>query len=115
MIDNGFDAYDLNTTYYVSGDNFQKLINFINDPPQNYHFTDYNCSAFVYDAGRVSGIPIPDPTIQIGIAGPGGAGFAKTPAGMASALREQKARNPSLDLNESGGKIPESNGPCNIQ
>ena len=115
MIDNGFDAYDLSTTYYVSGDNFQKLINFISDPPTNYHFTDYNCSAFVYDAGRVSGISIPDPTTQIGIAGPGGAGFAKTPAGMASALREQKANNPSLDLNESGGKIPESNGPCNFQ
>ncbi|RZJ75281.1 MAG: hypothetical protein EOO45_06100 [Flavobacterium sp.] len=115
MIDNGFDAYDLSTTYYVSGDNFQKLINFISDPPKNYHFTDYNCSAFVYDAGRVSGIPIPDPTTQIGIAGPGGAGFAKTPAGMASALREQKVNNPSLDLNEGGGRIPESNGPCNIQ
>lgn len=115
MIDNGFDPYDLSTTYYVSGDSFQKLINFIGDPPKNYHFTDYNCSAFVYDAGRVSGIPIPDPTTQIGIAGPGGAGFAKTPAGMASALREQKANNPNLDLNEGGGRIPESNGPCNIQ
>lgn len=115
MIDNGFDAYDLSTTYYVSGDNFQKLINFIGDPPKNYHFTDYNCSAFVYDAGRFSSIPIPDPTTQIGIAGPGGAGFAKTPAGMASALREQKANNPNMDLNEGGGRIPESNGPCNIQ
>lgn len=115
MIDNGFDAYNISSTYYVTGDSFQKVVDFISSPPNNYHFTDYNCSAFVYGAGQAGGIPIPDPTTQIGLGGPGGAGFAKTPAGMASALREQKANNHNLDINEAGGKIPESNGPCKIQ
>ncbi|KIA92225.1 hypothetical protein OC25_17440 [Pedobacter kyungheensis] len=115
IIDNGFDAYNISSTYYVTGENFQKVIDFISNPPKNYHFTDYNCSAFVYSAGQAGGIPIPDPTTQIGLGGPGGAGYAKTPAGMASALREQKAKNPNLDINEAGGKIPESHGPCKIQ
>ena len=115
ILDNGFVEYNISSTYYVSGESFQKVINFLSNPPTNYHFTDYNCSAFVYSAGQAAGIPIPDPTTQIGIGGAGGAGFAKTPAGMASALREQKAKNPNMDLNEGGGRIPESNGPCNIK
>ncbi|MBO9674167.1 MAG: hypothetical protein J7577_12025 [Sphingobacteriaceae bacterium] len=115
IIDNGFDTYNISSTYYVTGENFQKVIDFVSNPPKNYHFTDYNCSAFVYGAGQVAGIPIPDPTTQIGLSGPGGAGFAKTPAGMASALREQKVKNPDLDVNEAGGRIPESHGPCKIQ
>jgi hypothetical protein len=115
ILDNGFVEYDISSTYYVSGESFQKVVDYISNPPQNYHFTDYNCSAFVYGAGQAGGLPIPDPTTQIGLGGPGGAGFARTPAGMASALREQKANNSSMDLNEGGGKIPESNGPCKIE
>lgn len=115
IIDNGFDAYNVSSTYYVSGESFKKVIDYVSNPPKNYHFTEYNCSAFVYGAGQAGGISIPDPTTQIGLSGPGGAGFAKTPAGMASALRQQKVNNPSLDINESGGKIPGSNGPCKIE
>ncbi|WP_316795087.1 hypothetical protein [Pedobacter agri] len=89
------------------------MINYISNPPQQYHFTDFNCSAFVYGAGQAGGIPIPDPTTMIGISGPGGAGYAKTPAGMASALRQQRVSNPNSDINEGGGNIPKSNGPCN--
>jgi len=111
--DNGDIHYDVSSTYYVDSGSFQKVIDYISNPPTNYHFTDFNCSAFVYGAGQAGGIPIPDPTTQIGISGPGGAGYAKTPAGMASALREQKANNPNRDTNEAGGNIPESKGPCN--
>lgn len=107
-----FDSYNISATYYVTGESFQKVIDYVSNPPTNYHFTDYNCSAFVYGAGQAGSIPIPDPTTQIGLGGPGGAGFAKTPAGMASALREQKINNPKSDINEAGGKIPESHGPC---
>ena len=114
IIDNGFDTYDISASYFVNSGSFQKIIDFISNPPVNYHFTDYNCSAFVYGAGQAGGIQIPDPTTQIGLSGPGGAGFAKTPAGMASALREQKANNHDLDINEAGGIIPESHGPCKI-
>ncbi|WP_316846867.1 hypothetical protein [Pedobacter psychrodurus] len=108
ILDNGFDNYNISSTYYVSAESFQKVINYIANPPTNYHFTDFNCSAFVYGAGQAGGLPIPDPTGVIGM------GFGKTPAGMARALREQKANNPNLDINEAGGKIPESNGPCKI-
>lgn len=115
IIDNGDIEYNVCATYYVNSDNFQKAIDYISNPPKNYHFSYYNCSAFVYGAGQAGGIPIPDPTTQIGLGGPGGAAFAKTPAGMASALREQKAKNPNLDLNEAGGRVPGSNGPCKIK
>lgn len=115
IIDNGDMEYNVGATYYVTGENFQKVIDFVSNPPENYHFTDYNCSAFVYGAGQASGIPIPDPTTQIGLGGPGGVGFAKTPAGMASALLEQKAKNPNLDVNEAGGRVPGSKGPCKIE
>lgn len=112
ILDNGDMEYDIGATYYVTGDSFQKVIDYVSNPETNYHFLDYNCSAFVYGAGQASGIPIPDPTTQIGLGGPGGASFAKTPAGMASALREQKATNPKSDINEAGGRVPGSNGPC---
>jgi hypothetical protein len=115
IIDNGDMEYNVGATYYVTGENFQKVIDYVSNPPKNYHFTDYNCAAFVYGAGEAGGIPIPDPTTQIGLGGPGGAGFAKTPAGMASALREQKVKNPNLDVNEAGGRVPGSNGPCKIE
>lgn len=115
ILDNGDIEYNIGATYYITGENFQKVIDFISNPPKNYHFTDYNCSAFVYSAGQAGGIPIPDPTTQIGLGGPGGAGYAKTPAGMASALREQKAKNPNLDINEAGGLVPGSKGPCKIE
>lgn len=112
IVDNGDFEYNIGATYYVNEENFQKVINFIGSPPENYHFADYNCAAFVYQAGQAGGIPIPDPTTQIGLGGAGGSGFARTPAGMASALRDQKANNPTSDINEAGGRIPGSNGPC---
>jgi len=109
MLDNGDIEYGISATYYVNGESFQKVINYVSNPPTSYHFTDFNCSAFVYAAGQAGNIPIPDPTGLIGL------GYGKTPAGMANALREQKAKNPNLDINEGGGRIPGSNGPCKIE
>ncbi|MFF5380786.1 hypothetical protein [Pedobacter suwonensis] len=113
VLDNGDIQYNIGATYYVNSESFEKVINYVSNPPQRYHFTDFNCSAFVYGAGQAGGIPIPDPTTMIGISGPGGAGYAKTPAGMASALREQKTSNPNSDINEGGGNVPASKGECN--
>jgi len=109
IIDNGDMEYNMNATYYVTADSFKKVVDFVSNPTKNYHFTDYNCSAFVYGAGQAGGLPIPDPTGVIGM------GFGKTPAGMANALREQKAKNPNLDINEGGGRVPGSKGPCKIK
>jgi len=113
ILDNSFVEYNMSATYYVTNESFQKVINYVSNPPTQYHFTDYNCSAFVFGAGQAGGLPIPDPITQVGIGGPGGASFARTPAGMASALRAQKAATPNADINEGGGRIPASKGPCN--
>ncbi|MGY3055536.1 hypothetical protein ACVWYG_003757 [Pedobacter sp. UYEF25] len=115
ILDNGDLTYNISATYAVSANNFQKVINYLSNPPSRYDFTDYNCSAFVYGAGLAGNVPIPDPTTQIGLSGPGGVGISKTPAGMAAALRDQKAKNPNTGVNENGGRIPPSKGECNKQ
>lgn len=112
ILNNGYLEYNMSSTYFVSAESFQNVIDYISNPPTDYHFTDFNCTAFVYNAGKAGGISLPDPTTQIGLSGPGGAGFAMTPAGMASALREQKLNNPNLDINESGGQMAASKGEC---
>lgn len=113
MIDNGGLEYTMSSSFYTDAQSFQKVIEYISSPPENYHFTDFNCAAFVYQAGKAGNLPIPDPTTQIGFGGPGGAGFAMTPAGMASALNGQKAANPSADISKAGGRAPASKGQCN--
>ncbi|WP_025146593.1 hypothetical protein [Pedobacter jeongneungensis] len=112
ILDNGDIKYNISSTYYVNSESFQKVIEYLSNPPERYHFTDFNCSAFVYGAGQASDIPIPDPTTTIGISGPGGAGYARTPTGMANALRTQKASNPNSDINQGGGRVPASKGEC---
>lgn len=113
MIDNGGLEYSMSSSFYTDASSFQKVIDYISAPPENYHFTDFNCAAFVYQAGKAGNLPIPDPTTQIGFGGPGGAGYAMTPAGMASALSSQKAANPSADISKAGGRASASKGPCN--
>lgn len=113
MIDNGGLEYTMSSSFYTDAESFQKVIDYISSPPANYHFTDFNCAAFVYQAGKAGNLPIPDPTTQIGFGGPGGAGFAMTPAGMASALNTQKANNPRADISSAGGRAPASKGACN--
>jgi hypothetical protein len=112
MIDNGGLEYTMSATYSPNAQDFQKLIDYISSPPADYHYTDFNCAAFVYQAGKAGNIPIPDPTTQIGFGGPGGAGFAMTPAGMGSALNAQKASNPSADISNAGGRASASKGEC---
>lgn len=113
ILDNGDLKYDISGRYNVSGESFQKIIDYLSKPPTDYDFTENNCSAFVYNAGLIGSVPIPNPTTQTGLSGASGGGFAKTPAGMAAALREQKANDPSADINENGGRIPASKGECN--
>ncbi|MEJ5996605.1 hypothetical protein WG904_19410 [Pedobacter sp. Du54] len=113
MIDNGGLEYTMSATYWTDAESFKKLIEYVASPPANYHFTDFNCAAFVYNAGKAAGLPIPDPTTQIGFAGPGGAGAAMTPQGMAAALDKQKVTNPKSDISRSDGRAPASKGPCN--
>lgn len=113
MKDNSDLEYNLAASYFTTAENFQKIINYIANPPTNYHFTDFNCATFAYYAAQAAGIAVPNPTTQIGFAGPGGAGTAMTPSGMATALRAQKANNPNADITQAGGTAPASKGECN--
>ncbi len=113
MKDNSDLEYDVSASYFTTAENFQKILNFVSSPPTGYHFTNYNCATFVYYAAQAGSLPTPNPTTQIGFAGPGGAGSAMTPAGMASALKAQKAASPNADITQSGGTAPASKGECN--
>ena len=101
------------SSYFTDAANFQKIINYVSNPPTGYHFTDYNCATFAYYAASAGGLGLPNPTTQIGFAGPGGAGTAMTPSGMATALRAQKTANPNANITSGGGTAPASKGECN--
>ncbi len=113
MKDNSDLEYNMASSYFTTAESFQKIINYVANPPTGYHFTDYNCATFAYYAAQAGGLSVPNPTTQIGFAGPGGAGTAMTPSGMASALRAQKAANPSANITSGGGTAPASKGECN--
>lgn len=113
ILDNGDIKYDLAATYTVNSETFSKLITYLSGPRKDYDFMDFNCASYAYQAGQAAGLPIPNPITPVGISGPGGAGYADTPGGMAAALREQKFKNPAIDLNQGGGKVDPSKGPCN--
>lgn len=113
IVDNGGLEYNTSATYYTNAQNFQNLINYIKNPPQNYHYTDFNCTSFVYQAALKAGLPIPNPSTQIGLGGPGGVATAMTPAGMASALNNYKAQKPSADISNATMRATASKGECN--
>ena len=113
IIDNGGLEYNTSATYYTNAQNFQNLINYIKNPPQNYHYTDFNCTSFAYQAALKAGLPVPNPSTQIGLGGPGGIATAMTPAGMASALNDYKASHPSADISNATMRAGASKGECN--
>jgi hypothetical protein len=112
VLNNGRIDYTMEASYFTDATNFDKIIAYVSNPKPNYHYTNFNCSAFVYEAGIAGGLNIPDPMTTVGMSGPGGAGAARTPAGMASALRTEKA-NGAKNVAEGGGTAPASKGECN--
>jgi hypothetical protein len=110
--DNGDIEYNMNANYFTDASSFQKILDYVANPPTNYHFTDFNCAAFVYNAARAGNLPVPNPTTTFGIGGPGGVGTGMSPAGWGSALRSEKAANPKANIGEGGGTAPASKGEC---
>lgn len=110
--DNGLIDYNMSASYFTNAQDFQKILNYVASPPTQYHYTEFNCAAFVYQATRAGNLPVPDPTTTFGIGGPGGVGVGMSPAGMASALRTEKANNPKANIGEGGGVAPSSKGEC---
>ena len=107
MKDNSDMEYNVSATYYVNAQNFQKIVGFISNPDPNYHYTQYNCATFAYQAAKAGAIPVPDPTTQIPVGG-----YCITPSGMGNALRQQKRETGSQDISAAGGRASAGKGEC---
>jgi len=112
ILNNGGLEYDLHASYFTDAQSFDKILGYISNPPKNYHYTDFNCAAFVYYAAQAGNLPVPNPTTTFGMSGPGGAGYGMSPAGMAIALREAKLSNPNENISQTKGTAPASKGEC---
>ncbi len=111
--DNSDINYHLSASYFVDVANFQKILEYVASPNPNYHFTEFNCAKFAYQAAQAGGIALPNPTTTFGFGGPGGVGSGMSPAGMGAALRAEKAANPNANITQGGGTAPASKGECN--
>jgi|GEM_PF-1269007 len=112
LVDNGDMAWDVSASYNLSQEDFNKVTQFAASPPKDYHFQNYNCVSFAVDAARRAGVDIPSGTTSVGIGGPGGVMYAQTPAGLGSALRQQRTANPALNISTGGGNATASKGEC---
>lgn len=114
IVNNGDIANDVSATFFVNLEDFQSIINYVSNPPANYHYTDFNCTSFVYMALVAGNISIPSPVSQVGMGWNGqGLTMARTPAGMGNALRQMKTNNPNANINIAGGRASGSKGECN--
>lgn len=113
IVDNGGLSYNVSATYYLDAQNFQQIINYVKNPPADYHYTGFNCTNFVYQAALKGNIDLPNPTTGIGLGAPGNTATAMTPAGMGSALRDQKTSNPNANITTGNARAQASKGECN--
>lgn len=107
MKDNSDMQYNVSSTYYVNAENFNKIVNYVSNPDPNYHYTQFNCATFAYNAVRSGGISMPDPTTQNAFVG-----YAITPLGMSLSLKSQKSQTGSQDISDAGGRAGASKGEC---
>ncbi|MDQ8051908.1 MAG: hypothetical protein REI78_02730 [Pedobacter sp.] len=111
--DNSDIEYTMDASFFTDAESFQKILNYVSNPPKGYHYTEFNCAGFVYAAAKAGNLDVPDPTTTLGFSGPGGAGIGMTPAGWGSALRRQMDANPNnKNISEGGGRAPASKGEC---
>jgi hypothetical protein len=111
IVNNGGDLeYNVSITYAVTAENFNKIANYVSNPPGTYDLFGFNCTSFVFYACQAGQINLPNPTTTVGLTGPGGQERAMTPAGLGSSLDNLKNTN---NLNKNGGTTPVSKGPCN--
>ncbi|WP_184550465.1 hypothetical protein [Mucilaginibacter sp. FT3.2] len=110
VVNNGGDLeYNVSITYTVSADNFQKIRNYIADPPATYDLTSFNCTSFVYQACQSGNITLPDPYSTFGPASPPGGPAVMAPAGIGDSISNMKGQS---NVNTNGGITPNSKGAC---
>jgi hypothetical protein len=62
IVDNGGDLeYNASISYTVTAENFNKIVNYISNPPATYDITDFNCTNFVNSACIAGSINLPNP------------------------------------------------------
>jgi hypothetical protein len=107
IVDNGGDLdYNASISYTVNSADFNKIINYINNPPSTYDISDFNCTNFVVSACQAGNITLPNAVTysQLYQAGP-----VSTPATLGDSIEKMKG-DPNVNTN--GGTVPFSNGPC---
>jgi len=109
LVNNSLD-YNVSISYTVSSDNFNKIMNYVANPPATYDLTDFNCTSFVYFACKTGNVTLPNPYTTVGIPMPTGPTSAMTPAGLGQSISLQKGKS---NVNTNGGTTPNSKGPCN--
>jgi len=112
ILNNGGVEYNISATYTLTAAKFTQVLAYINNPPTQYDAENFNCTNFAFEAMKAGGINLPDPTVTVGVSGPGGAAMAMTPAGLAQGYRDMKAANPNSSITENTTNAPQSKGEC---
>lgn len=108
IVDNGGDLeYNVSITYQVTAENFNRIVNYISNPPATYDITEFNCTSFVNSACLAGNVIIPNPFAYSSLypAHP-----VPAPAALGSSIAQQKG---DPNVNTTGGTTPFSKGPCN--
>ncbi len=111
VVDNGGDLnYNVSIRYDVSVSNFQKILNYVAEPPATYDLISFNCTDFVYFACQRGNITLPNPVNTFGVDAAGnGLQQGMSPAGLGNSIEKMKGQN---NVNTTGGTTPFSKGPC---
>ncbi|WP_423147039.1 hypothetical protein [Rubrolithibacter danxiaensis] len=99
--------YTVSSSYRVSPGQFNSAINFLNSfSPNTYTYNLYerNCSNFVYDLCKTSGINLPSSNAS----GP----TDRSPGQLGKDLRNVYNSTGNNSINPNGGTAPKSSGPC---
>jgi len=105
--DNGGDlAYDVSITYNIIPQEFDRIVNYVANPPANYNLMTFNCTNFVFNACQAGGITLPDPNTPLMF----GATQAMTPGALGTNIG---ALSGESGVNTNGGTTPNSKGACN--
>lgn len=108
LVDNGGDLeYNVSISYQVTAENFNKIVNYISNPPTVYDITDFNCTNFVNSACLAGNINLPNPVTYSPL-------YPSSPALAPGTLGDsiEKLKG-DPNVNTTGGNIPLSHGPCN--
>jgi len=93
--------------------NFDRIVNYVFNPPSIYELMGMNCTYFVIEACKAGGISLPSAWPNVaGFMDPLNAINVMTPAGLAQSMRQIKNQGDNR-IKYNSGKAPSSKGSCN--